>query len=526
MVGDPADAIPCCWLFVPLPQHLPVPHGWSIGERQDPGTTMSAAVGGRLTSGLRTSMSILQVPRSAELLTRDILDITVGAVREKVDDWAADSGRPSGEANKWPWENFEGLSESVLGASPTMTIVEVAFPESQAAIGELLDEAIERARWLQQGVAILTQGPLRLVTRRQLPPVLPVLMGHLHADGRKPTYDEARVVVVDRSAPPSSYAMPNEELDSEQIDRLSDVISAVVEERAFMLFGDLRREAFVQHHVDGNNRLAVATYATAGEVLITTLILHMTWEDGVDPYDAAQRLDLQEGHARQIDLHVVGRLGGPWSRQGNGVVAAYFRNLVHLRHRVVHAGHAPADHEVDLAARSLVEFERFIGDRLCDQRNLNRCTRTAMAFVGNSGILRRGRWTKAVEAITSDPTQPNWAQSFLRWRAHFDQALAEPASGRPGDLAELQLFAEVDRGTVTHVLWDPVRRTAVEVDAASFMPPEPLENLAALIESERASAPFRVRLLDPQGRCPVRDGDPTTSSSVTSPSRLARPEAS
>ncbi len=487
-----ADAAECLWFFVPLPHHLPVPNGWVIKEPADPESMLEPDVA---NTGLHSSVCILQSQRSNDPLLRETFDITTAVLNGRM---GTDTERPP-----FPTD-AEGERASIL------SIVEVAFPSPNRSIDELLDLAIERARWVQQGVATLTQGPVRLVGRRTLPPFLPVLEGKVKLDGAKPTYDNMLLVPVARSALPQSYGLPSTDLDDERLKFLASAIQAACDRRGFMDFGDLRREAFVQHEVDGNERLAVATYATAGEVLITGLLLHLLWEEGIDPHDAANAFDVQEKHSTRIDRHCAHRLGGNWSRKGDGQVAKYFHDLVHLRHRVVHAGYVPSSEDVDRAQVALADLEHFIGDRLCDPKNLNRYTRTAMAFVGNRGIEKRSRWTKAVETLTNDPDQPDWAESFLRWRAHFDLALSEPTS-ITASVDACHLLAELRNGSTHYFLWDPERRAGVEIDPVGMVTDEQLTKVDAALraagDTGRLEA-IRVRLLEPSGPVPTEGWRP------------------
>lgn len=101
----------------------------------------------------------------------------------------------------------------------------------------------------------------------------------------------------------------------------------------------------------------------------------------------------------------------------------------------------------------------------------------------------------------NDPNQPDWKQSFRRWRAHFDLALAgvpEP----PRDLKRVHLVAEVADGEARYLLWDPGSLRAVEVDPLDYDSAAAVKNVELLL-TEQPEAACRVRLLDPSGTPPA-----------------------
>ena len=170
-----------------------------------------------------------------------------------------------------------------------------------------------------------------------------------------------------------------------------------------------------------------------------TMLLLMLWEEKTPPAEAAKLLDRTISHTARVLNNFPARLGGIWKAEGAGDMAGYFRNLVRLRHRVVHAGHAPSESEADEAWQALLKLERYLGDRLAAEASLNKCPRAAFMYMGEPGLERRGRWTRKVRELTEDRTETDWVEAFSRYRIHVDRHLHldPPVPGGSPDTLEL-----------------------------------------------------------------------------------------
>ncbi len=124
-----------------------------------------------------------------------------------------------------------------------------------------------------------------------------------------------------------------------------------------------------------------------------------------------------------------------------------------------------------LPGSSLFELEHYLGDRLAAGHNLKRYTRTAMAWLAESQLRRRNRWTRHVQRLVLDPSEPNWVDAFSRWRLHVDRALS-PSPDPPGrDPTKLMLYADrLDDGAVRWVLHDPTAAHAAIVNRRRSSP--------------------------------------------------------
>jgi hypothetical protein len=250
----------------------------------------------------------------------------------------------------------------------------------------------------------------------------------------------------------------------------------------FGRYGDLRREARTQRAFEGNRRFAVIALATGAEVLLDSMLVHMAWEERLTPDDAAALFNRNESHSRRVATSLPQRLGGDWNPKGHGVVGTYFQRLVYLRHRVVHTGHEPTEVEMSAAWDALFALEHFLGDRLAAPGVLNRYTRTAMAWIGESELRRRNRWTRHVQRLTGDDREPNWLDSFARYRLHVDHAL-DPNAPHPGhDASKIDLYADrLPSGAIRWIAHDSDTAHAAEVNPHGLVPPENIQRVTALL---------------------------------------------
>jgi hypothetical protein len=148
------------------------------------------------------------------------------------------------------------------------------------------------------------------------------------------------------------------------------------------------------------------------------------------------------------------------------------------------------------AWQSLVDLEHFVGDRLAHPQNLTRYTRTAMAFLGEVGLKKRGAWTRRVVRLVNDPREPNWVGAFARWRIHVDRAL-DPAPTPPGtDDDQLLLYAEGANSDTRWVLHDPTTCYAALTDPLDAVDRETLDLvLNQLSHAARDTGQIRIAMV-------------------------------
>lgn len=352
-----AVEIPCSWFFLPLPHPLGLPDKWLSQRVLTPIELLGAS---RPTSGLSSSLLLHQLEPSTDRMLADTADLWLfGAAT------MTESAPPSGAEAVKEFTREAGVDTTPL--SSVRTVAEVAVPgfsgEDEEEVLRALDIAIEHVRFIQRIVAGATQSAVRLLARATLPPTVPTFFGLLptevvgSAEPPKPRVGGSLDYFIPGCAPPTALGIRPEPFDAPTMDRVAHFADYVARSGGFDTYLDLRREAMVQRHFDGNNRMALVALATAGEVLLDTVLLHMLWEEHLPPEDAAAFFDRNKGHTARVGKHFPPRIGGGWDPQANSAAGRYLRELVRLRHQVVHAGHEPTDGELE-AARTALSISR------------------------------------------------------------------------------------------------------------------------------------------------------------------------
>ncbi len=488
------------WFFLPLPHSIGLPHGWrSVAPKTDAEVDRFDDLVRGVT--FRSSLVVHQLTphmdpfstATAELLTY------ASAVMADVD--------PS-EA---PPE-IALLSDPESPLRPGVTVMEVMVPETGVTEEEIeaaLDVALEHVRRVQRAVAVATQEPIRLIARETLPISVPTFRATAfkHIPGqpvRKPEVEESVLWFVPRSAPPAALGVAAETYDDETLAKLDVAHSRALDANPFFLYTDLRREAFVQRYFDGNPRMTLLALATSGEVLLDTILMSMLWEEHVDPAEVVAYFDRKQGHTARVARFIAPRIGGGWDASAVSPAGDYLRNLVRLRHRVIHAGHNPTGAELDTAWAALFALEHYLGDRLAADPNLRKYTRTAVGWMGDAGLRKRDRFTRHVKTLMDDETEPNWDTTFATWRRHVDRQL-DPAPPPPGrDHSQVMAFAELlEDSTIRWSLYDESTLYGAVVEASDVAAPAQIESFLRSVDAVQAEYPdrdhpIRSRILGPQ----------------------------
>lgn len=469
---DQSRRAKCFWFFLPLPQPLGLPAGWVLEFLRDPLEAALALNG----SAPAASLVIRQVQRTANVLVSDNLDVTQAALR------AAD---PMVRSADWA-DDPEVVAAIHASNEGTITVAEVAVPVPTGADDELddaLERALEIARHVQNSVAVVLQRGIRLVTKATLPPIINVMRGSINLDGGPPSLDELIQYGIP-GAPPSVFGVTPGPLTDDQLEGVRRSLDQLARGSMLSAYVDVRRDAMIQRDLEHNTRLMISTLATAAEVLLDSFLLHMLWEEHTSAADAASVFDRSTRHQTRVLTHFPPRWRGEWDPNGRGPVGRYFRDLVWTRNRVVHTGAVPTEEEAEAAMQALYELEHFCGDRLCAPGVLSRYTRTAMAFLGERGIRQRNAWTRRVEALTREPSEPAWINAFARFRHVVNQRLRgahRPSGGMVDDLVLYVLVARDD--TTRFVLHDTATLEAASVaDASELVPTEVAAQLVAVTQ--------------------------------------------
>lgn len=485
-IRDTHSQVRCLWFFIALPDPLEVPEGWQYGRLP---SSLELLDTDGVTSGLTASLKFSHI------------DVEGGNCREPLI-WkhAFEAVEASG------YQPYEGLLQEALTSISLrplrVTVVEAAVPIADrkvedSLIERALDLAIETTQDVQLAVAMVVDEPLRLLTRTSLPPTIPVFEGRLFSHG-SPAFDSCLIHSVRGSSTPRSLGVPAKTFDQRGLRKLHRAAATLGRMSAYLRYVDLRREAVVQRRVHGNARLALVALATAGEVLLDTTLLHLAWEEKLSPQEAALLMKPGIGHARRVDDNLPGRLGGDWDRDGNGPVGLYFQRLVYLRHRVVHAGHSPSVDEVDQAWKSLMDLEKHLSQRLLSKEILRRYPRTAMVWLGRERLRTKLGWRRAVKHVAKDRREPQWSQSFARYRRRVDQAIDRspvlPGSNPDGLLGFIEVGPD---GAISSFVHDPATGHIAFVDPSEMVSSELKEQVEQLVLNPASRERTRV-LVSPQ----------------------------
>lgn len=372
-----------------------------------------------------------------------------------------------GLPSAWRWHFVELIDPAIL----------------QRRLDEALDYCLAELRLLQRSLHAHRRVPLQLVTTELLPALVPVVLCPLGWIGKPDPPLQTHFVVVrpaaDTLPPPRAYSP----WDLEDLTRVrGDLLHA-----PFTVHLDLHREACVAIQRQGNARLGALLAGMAAESLLDELLLHLMWEERRTPEGAAAQW--RDGLVTRVDKEIAPRLGGPWDLTGSSPPGHWFQRVADLRNRVAHTGYTPDMDEASEAVATVNELVTHLCNRLAHQNNLSTYPRTATALVSNRGLQRRGALTKKVRAVQNDPMEPNWAETFNRWketwrRCRMDRT-GRPRQPEPARASTLLLLDE--DGTEQWVIHDreAAMATTITVDGSDPADQDRLMDLRAKVRQLR-----------------------------------------
>lgn len=179
----------------------------------------------------------------------------------------------------------------------------------------------------------------------------------------------------------------------------------------------------------GLNRSAAVMTATAAESLFNTLLQLLHWEDGVLPDVSAEQWDEFAGIQARVKSEFSPFLGGNWDLSRLGPLNDWAQSVANLRNDVVHGGLTPSDTDVQEAFEKTYGLVTELVDRLTNQRNLNRFTRTAVLLAGNQGLEKRDRRTRRVRNLQEKASEPEWFVCSRNWIAQHLSCLRAKRAG-------------------------------------------------------------------------------------------------
>lgn len=479
----PGGQVEVLVFLIPLPQPLPVPHGWQIRAMEDETFERRRRFGG--LANLTASLCFTHAELDRHPVTMEVAALFDLAYRSR------------GETG----------SDAPDPLEPQLTVVESFVPyDEEVDPSDCFDEALRQIRHVQRAYAAVEQREVLLVSHGTLPPIVPMWHGTIPDWGLQP---EPGPLVPFFLGP--TRLTPSDglgDLTDEKLDRLAPMSRQLTEATTLGNYTDLRREAMTQLRVHGNWRLAALTVAIAGEIMLDTILLHLHWEEGTEIQDAARLFMLSEraSHVWRVKSCFAELLGGSWSLEAPGPVRDYHQNVALIRHRIAHSGYDPSHAEAEAALNTLLDLERFVGDRLTHSDNLNVYTRTARAWCGNNGLAERGRLTRRVRELIADPSEPPWSDTFERYRQHVDFIASghRPVPGEDGNDIHVVALYWPDSGHRRILLHDLTACAAVIVDVDAVDVDLDRYDFGDLASPEHV-APVRTRIFDASTKRPRGD---------------------
>lgn len=497
------------WFFFPLPEPLGLPDKW-VNKFVNQ-STLEEIVEGAPPQYVSSSICVHQLDIPTEEAfpqIRPIIDLAFKRCPVSRDPETCVSTDNNQNCDS---DSYSLSADSTQYSQPSdrtnegafrLTIVEVSLPLSDQRVDELIvsnlfDEGLELVRHLQESYAILKQQPVTLLTRNTLPFAIPMAEGEVFVAPHNPKFEYVAPFLTGNET--WNTKIPKEEISESDQERLVHVLDNFVDGgEAFSSYAQLRNEAWCQYYQNGNYRLACLTVGIASEVMLDTLLLHLLWEEETAPEVAALVFD--KTLKTRVLTEFRRRLAGNWSETGTGVVASYIKNMLYLRNRIAHVGYYPTESEVENAFSSLASLERYIGDRLTHSSKLNTWPRTATKWCGIKGLKKRGKLTKRLIDLNQSNVEPDWMNTFNRWRSHFSRCRGYIAHIPGSDAESLKYFADIFPDcTIRWIVHDIKACMAAEVDAAIIASKDQIDKVAQIAKmlgnAERKTHLVRTSIL-------------------------------
>ncbi|MDP9369613.1 MAG: hypothetical protein M3Q03_15270 [Chloroflexota bacterium] len=355
---------------------------------------------------------------------------------------------------------------------------------TEAEIGDVFDTVLNHVQRVQRAYHRVSHWPMRLATRPTLPSTLPMADGPLSADGTVEGW---------RPRPAMSVFVVNlnfaRQFDPGALDKdgLAEFHAAVDRDdiEPFGNYVELRRESSVALHRVGDYKSTVLAAATASEVLLDDLLLHLMWEQGTRPEDAYGRFaDPRQSVIRRVKTEYPPRLGGTWDPDRPGPLQDWASAVLGVRHRSIHAGYMPTPPEAEKSLSALLSLERLLADAVA-QRNAH-FPRTALVFLGEDGLKRRDLLSRRLRQLADSRTEVQWRPTFARWRDAVTRLRADAAGigVAPDETRANLLLVLQPGGDQEWVLHDAVAGRAALVEPMWERLPTPqLQGLQATVRA-------------------------------------------
>jgi hypothetical protein len=397
----------------------------------------------------------------------------------------------------------EGLPERVT--TPAYSdLSTISNPEYmyRARLVSSLHLALSEVRGIQRAYHIATRDPITLLTHGRLAVAVPVTVRKLQ-DIKTPGLATTFFI-----NPHQNYwpFLRRPDLDGQKLHVFHS--ARQYPRRYIQDYFDFRREAEVALTRSSDTRLAMLMFGLAAEVFLDQLLLHLIWEEGTTPEQAAEAWRQAISDRIKADYSV--RLGGFWDTRRNGPIRDWHKLIAHMRNRVAHVAYTPTFNECATAWEALDALVKYVSDRLARPERLRLYPRTALAIMGEPGLRRRQAYNRRLTELLDSQSEPLWLPTYERWHQTF-RRLRSDLQGDPRvpDLDGASIIAVVEpNGQVSFFACDrscgqsiAITPTAIPPDAMNS-----ISNLATNLPADRTE-PFTAELYMDDRKRLVTDGE-------------------
>jgi hypothetical protein len=209
-----------------------------------------------------------------------------------------------------------------------------------------------------------------------------------------------------------------EQLDVDRLDRLLKILRNLRAGQPFAAWSELCRDRDYAFHIEGDYRRTVIQAALAVEVLVSSVIACLLWEEAFPNTPTEANLKtaatLLAKDAAPLRAELGKRIGGNWGSNASPS-AVWQVHGAQMRNQVVHLGHRPTKQEAAQAIQAAVDLDRHIRKRLAVTATKHH--RTAAMLLGEPGLERLGAMSRKLRVLLDQSaSEPDWVHSYLEWR--------------------------------------------------------------------------------------------------------------
>ena len=340
-------------------------------------------------------------------------------------------------------ENFSAFQD--LKVNLCFTVAEIVVSQQlrnhsgKPSVEAALDFAVDQLNTVIRAISLVENQPIPLIRKEALPPQIPVAIG-VYEPYELMNRTRPRVKPISPIALPSF--LPAVEVPPAPSERLEGWIeSAFVNAftpSPFSSFANLRFDAQYFYESIGDYRISCILFASACENLFNQLLLHMLWEEGLRPEEAALQF-LQNGKLPKpgknpvpisVTALVKQRLhpklsGSPWQESAPIQLVNWKKDVADLRNYVIHEARTPTTDQMHRCIESFNHLLDFIDEELYNIRK--QYPITALSFLGEDGLRHSSDWEDYFEQLETNHTDvSNRFQAFQLWTKHVATFRKQP----------------------------------------------------------------------------------------------------